>query len=505
MRRWHLIGLLAFAGCGGGGTTDMATAGDDLATAPGSDLAAPPGSDLAGPPAGDLGARPDLTMVVSGNRLATGNLSVIGFTTDGYLAYTNDDTNELFVVPLAGGMAQRVAGNVSSSVVYGKVVFGWHDGDQQDNGPLAVWTKAAGTKEVAKMAAGGQAAASADGSLIAWFDNVDAGGNVADLVIDKADHSALKVAAKQVGVTLADCIPSIDFVGSRLVASHCAPVGDGGTPSVSVTSYDATGAGVDLATDAADYWVADKAGTMVLVTTPANVGTIFPVAGGKAIVAKIADVQTAEFTSDGSALIYATASNKLARLAVPAGGMPVVLQASGVADLDALSPDGKFMLFHTKSSMNGYSDLLLAGTAQAAMPKTLVATATGATGGLFGEPFSTDSTQALFFAAIDEMASTGTFTAQGTGAGAARGFAPGGTVVAAGAGAKVAFTANFLPVQGAAGVADLYAVDLAKAGGPSLLATQVALDVAITPDGKSVAYSYGADPGKSGIYLVPLP
>ncbi|MSP61671.1 MAG: hypothetical protein EXR72_15320 [Myxococcales bacterium] len=482
---------LPLAGCGGTTTAkDMAQGTADLAVGP--DLAAPP----------DLAPPNDLTMVVGGKKLADGKATMVGVTSDSFAVFIDENKGNNPIAkaaPSGGGTVQKIVEQADQSTVWvdGKVVFAWHDSDQNGDGPLTVWTAASGAKELSTFSPNGYAAASADGAWIAWLDNYK--NDAADLVIDKADHSAPKVVLKQINLSTDECLPSLDFAGARVVISHCDAMG-----SVTVTSFDTAGTGVVLLAKASTFWESDKAGTMVLVTTVGEVGSVVPVAGGAPLVSNLANLVYGEFTPDGSAIVYITSAGGLYRVPTK-GGAPTVLQAKDVENYDDLSPDGKFILFHKETSPDDFTDLLLASATQAGAPITLAAMPTAATGTWFGDSFTSDGSRALYFTDCDPTEIIGTLTAKPTSGGMATVIAPNTASVFAGVGARVVYTGNYVPIAMEVGRGDLLTLDLAKGGAPSLLATQVNLDFGLTPDKKTVIYAYQADLTRAGVYALALP
>ncbi len=511
MKLHALIALFAIAGCGGNGTP---SGGPDLAVSP--DMTAPP-SDMATPANADLTTLPDLKMVVPGTQLLSGDFTLQNLTTDGWAILQDNGTGDVTAQPLAGGKSTLIAQNPFSIQVSGKVVLVWHDGDGATEGTLTVWTAAGGVKDVSQSSPAGIGGVASDSGLIGYYDNLSDAGDTADLILDKPDHSAPKTLLKGViqfqqdadGGALANdnCTPAVGFAGTRLLVTHCAgAVGDGGVRSATLTSYDAAGTGVDIATDVQPYVITDKAGTVVLAIDAAGAGSLLPPAGGKAIATGLADVSSANFTADGSALLYTDKSGRVARVSTKDGTI-IVLQAKGADAIDSVSPDGKWLLFHTQFDNSTFlEDLLLTSATVAGNPTSLSKDPNAATGGMWGDSWTSDSTQSLYFSVGDPMSGVGALTAQPVAGGAAKKLNADSLAVYGAGGTKVVYNANFGNTNmNTAGQADLFVVDLAKNAAPALIATQAESAFFVTGDQKSVAYTYTLDPNRNGLYLAPLP
>ncbi|MSP61039.1 MAG: hypothetical protein EXR72_11980 [Myxococcales bacterium] len=438
-------------------------------------------------------------MTVSGRRLAEGETVLVGVTDDGWVVFIdfNDQARPVArAVPLSGGPVQAIVANTDQfkSFVLGRTVVVWHDTDGDGNGVLGAW-RAGVYKEFAKRSpvAG---AVSRDGAYIAYYDNVDADTTFADLVFDRTDHSAPKVVQKRVGLGANNCIPIVDIVGNHLVASHCPPEGG----KAAVTSWDPAGKRVDLLLDAVSFWVADIAGTMVLVVNQAGVGSVVPIGGGAPLISNLAEIYDARFTHDGSAVLYATTKGALVR--APVKGAPITLQAKGVLDFNALSIDDRFVIYHGKTGAS-FSDLFLASATGPSVPITLSATPDAATNGSFGNTFTADSSRALYFTGCDEKDWAGTLRVQSVVGGPSRAIAERSSNLLRARGTRIVFTEDYEATLEGVARADIKWIDLAQ-GAATLIAQRADPGFSVTPDGKSVVYAYTTDPERAGIYLAPL-
>ncbi len=479
----RLIGAALVAGCG----NPTSTTTDDLGVA---DMAA---ADAAG---GD-----DLAPFTTGTKAVGGDVALLGATDHDVLIYADNVTGTVSVVRADGTGQQDLEpdGNVGVSH---DVVFVWHNTDGNGDGDLAVWAAGA-VKEISTgTAVGGLADASADNAYVGWVDGAVSG--VGNLEVAKVDGSGLHTL--RAGIQTADpCPPQVQFVGARLVASYCL-LGDGGAGARTVTSFDpASGNGVDLQADAGGIFAADPTGKNLFVTSSMNGGSIVPVGGGNAL-ATAPGADSGLFTGDGSAVVFHTATGGLGRLAVT-GGMPVVLQGAGAQALDQLSPDGKWMLYHSKlDQQTAFTDLLLAPADAAGTAITLESGTDAASGGLYGDPFTADSSHALYFTNIDPDNFFGDYFARATDNGAsAMQLSSKVWIGYAGLGATAVYNDNWAASGASDGLADIHAVDVTKPSTATVIATRAGADILVSVDKKKVFFTWAADPKRAGLYSATLP
>jgi hypothetical protein len=147
---------------------------------------------------------------------------------------------------------------------------------------------------------------------------------------------------------------------------------------------------VPIATNVNPSVAIDAAGSQVLVSSPMGLWA-YPVAGGART--QIDTTGTAGvFTKDGKSVLYTTSTSALKRLRI-GSAPPIVLVASGLSVIRALSPDDNWVLASNKT-MGNYHDLYVAS---AMAPGMATALATMPTSALFGDAFTADSAYALFF------------------------------------------------------------------------------------------------------------
>jgi hypothetical protein len=491
--------FFAIAGCSGGTTNPMPDASVT------NDMSA--NGDMAN------GGNPDMAVVITGTKIASGPIQVLGATDDNFVIYNDITSGNVTVAdfmgknPTALGLFNDAAdaNGLRPILTSHNVAFVWHDGDMNNNGPLTVWTQAGGKKDLSQMASYWDAVASPDSKYIAYFDNWN-GDVLADLTVAQSDGSNVKVLAKQVSVDPQNCGTAIAFVAGKLVAAHCDPTVDGGTANATVTSYDpATGMGTDLATDMNAYLHPDVARLNVLAATSANVGQVFNVMTGMKSAVSITDLSDGFFSSDGSQVIYNTMAGALDSIPT-AGGSPTVLQANNVTAWQAFSDDRKWVLYSSDfDTQTGLVDLYLAPTDKAAAPVTLVATKTAATGGVWGDSFTSDSSTALYFTNVASDGTNGDLSIVSVAAGTPKMIASKVWTADAAGGAKIVYNDNYVPDQNTAGFADLEVLDVSKGTTPTTVATQANVDFVVSSDHKVAIYSTGADKTREGMYVFSIP
>jgi hypothetical protein len=392
------------------------------------DSGAPEGSTYdAGGPSGDAGGPLPDSAASSGHdagggtiRIASGDYLVLwGVTGDGYAVYsTGANTESFYAVSLSGGAPIAIAqasgnGNYPFAVVQQNVAFVYTNPDQYYVGPVTAWTSGGGAHQLSASSYY-LTGASSDSSHIAYLDNVseqsgDAGlAIVGDLYGANADGSAVKLL--RAGVSgwyvqgaggSSNCYTYFSFAGSYAVLFACTQ--SGGAPTEQVWSYPSPGwQGSQIVANATSLSGFDNAGTQALVTTSSGLQSV-PLAGGAA--STIDPTGAAGlFTSDGKSVVYVTTMGALARSPV-ANPAPQQLVASGVEGLWAISPDDKSVLvYESYSQQTGLTDLYIASAATAGNAKPLVAAQTAMVGGpnsyMAGNPFSADSTHALFWSGV---------------------------------------------------------------------------------------------------------
>ena len=184
-----------------------------------------------------------------------------------------------------------------------------------------------------------------------------------------------------------DCALDVASAGGRTFVSSCAP----GASAPALRAIDREGKAITLREDVKRPWaVADdgarafviaKDGRAAVHTVPANGITTID-----------ADVTWGRFGRRGTDVVYRTTASDLRRAATVAPVKPVTLIEAGVAAVDALSPDGQWMLASAKPPENGRHDVRLTPVPPGmpfiptpTVPVDLVLTPTGLSLGFTGD------------------------------------------------------------------------------------------------------------------------
>ncbi len=488
-----LVGAIV-GGCGGGGVVGGDGGGGMEASVPvdaGADLAAG-GKDLA------LG--PDLAMAPSGKRVFNSLAFITGITTDDQIIF--DDGGGQHAVDVAGINEVNVDADSEFALVRGKVVFSWSNIDQVTSvANLVVWTAAAGPSSIATDSSAGVAAASDDGAWVLYTDKSTVDGNTAELWIAKIDGSgAKKLLALR---TDTDCYPQARFGAGRFVFSYCDLPTDGGATGATVASLDPAKGTVDtLKTDASlDFFVDNKLGN-VLVMTEAGSAALVPIAGGQEK-ALDNDVNEALFTPDGMAVVYSTRAGALKRspTAVPA---PTTLVGADVLLFQGSSPTLSHIIYSSETedqSGNNYGDLFLASATAPGAATKLLGTITG---GIYGDPFTADGLNAIYFTECDDDGVCTLNTRPAAGGAEVKLADTSWQALAVGAG-KVVYNDNV--VLGAdSAVGDLLLKDLAAPATPAKLLTKGAdIDLYLNTSKTKIIYTVSEPASAEGIYVMAVP
>jgi hypothetical protein len=519
------------AGCGGSNTSTPAPdAGTDSSTT--EDTGSPPvdgGVDSGTTEGGSEGGGvkcvlPDGGVFPVGTQLVQGTtVSVGGLTSDGYAAYGT--TSNVYAVPIAAaggdaGAPVNVAVNDGSGYeTIGQVVLAWTGATQSGGlavGGLTLWTAAHGLQNIATGSLGpnnqvsGWVAASSDNKYILYFDNGSSLVGTADLYVAGTDGTGKTKLVPGVAISN-QCVPQLGFAGDYAVASYCTtvPTSDASTslPVATITAWSGTGWATSAAVSANAYasWSTDGSGLVAytntagfyVYTAASDASTLIDAAGLSGL-----------FTSDSTSIVYSATDGSIRRSTVATPSPQVVLSASdagtGYLGLIALSGDNSHLLtYKTFDSSMGFSDLYLSSTAAGSTATPL---STAVTASVYGDPFTADSTHALFFANLnsslvgdyDEMAVTGT-TPTKLGSVGWEGFAT--------TAAKVVFDDNWVTESIGAGRADLEAVDTSAAT-PTVtkLVSQADAYFYLSADKSKIVYSWSyCTNSQAGLYVTSSP
>jgi hypothetical protein len=432
--------------------------------------------------------------------LVGGALTMRGMTSDGWAVYSDNATLTLHAVPISGGAPHDIVSLGDSFAVsfWGKVVFAWSNKNAASVGPLTVWTSAGGPHAVSSASLAPWVAATVDGTKILYLDNVDAQGQMGDLVAAAGDGSSpSKILTGLTGLSNDGCQALLGFAGSYALAAHC----DGGATSATISSFTtASWRQTDLVTGAADSFVTDPGGTIVLTATSAGT-VVVPIAGGAPTIIDPAG-STGVLVANGQSAIYGAAKDELRRSPVSSPS-PTTLVGSGVGGLYGVSPDENFVLYYKQmDSVDLLSDMYLASATKPGTPMTLSATPTA---GVFGDAFTTDGSHALYFAAVDQATETGTLDALAFGSDAPTALTNSGYEAWATTGAKIVFSDHYT-WTGSRGHTDVRTVDTSGSAEATLIVNQADSEVFLSPERDQVVYTWSLeDSPRAGLYVAPIP
>ena len=432
--------------------------------------------------------------------LVGGALTMRDMTSDGWAVYSDNATLTLHAVPIAGGAPRDIVslGNSFAVSVWGKVVFAWSHKNAAGVGPLTVWSAASGAHTVSQASLAPWVAAAIDGNDILYLDEVDSSGQNGALVAAAGDGSKPKVILTGLtGLQNDGCRALLGFAGAYALAAHC----DGGAKRATLSSFATPSwTRADLATHAADNWSTDPAGTLVLTATDA--GTVVIPIGGGAPTTIDASGSTGVLIAGGQSAIYGTSTNALRRSPVGAPA-PTTLVESGVGGLYAISPDEKSVMFYKKMDpVHLISDMFLTSAATPGTPMTLSATQTA---GVFGDPFTADSSHALYSTEVDAMLQTSTLNTLALDSQASKVISRDVSVVWAATGAKIVFSDHYA-WTGSRGHADVRTVDTSKSAEPALIVSQADSEIFLSPAHDQIIYTWSLeDSPRAGLYVAPIP
>jgi hypothetical protein len=354
----------------------------------------------------------------------SGAATLYGITGDGYLIYA-DGSSTVHAVSLSGGTPIQLA-QIGSSLawvtVQNNVALIMPSPDANGIGPLVVWSAAGGLHQLSAASTTAlNWSVSADSTHVLYFDHAAAqadsgtGAVDGDLYVANADGSGvtlLREGISQYWDNQAPCYYNFSFAGSYAVLWQCTPAASGqnvtawtfpeqGWQPIQLPGYlSGNGYGFDV----------DKSGTLLLLETAAGL-QLYPLAGGSPTTIDSAGAWGV-FTSDGSTLLYTTTAGVLNRVQVAHPSPPQQLVPGSVHGLAGLSPDGQHVLVFDHEAPVGPIDLYLASAVSPSTPVALVPTTTAEVGMVMsGDPFTTDSSHAIFFSNMDTSTWLGTLMA----------------------------------------------------------------------------------------------
>ena len=446
----------------------------------------------------------------AGKQLVSGAFIMRGMTSDGWAVYSDVQTLRLHAVPISGGDAQDIVslGDDFAISIWGKTVFAWSHKNAASVGPLTVWTSSGGPHAVSSSSLAPWVAATMDGSHLLYLDAVDPTGQTGSLVAASAGGaSPHTLLTGLTGLSTGGCQALLGFAGSYALAAHCAA----GATRATISSFDTSAwKQADLAVGAADSWVTDPAGTILLTATSAGT-VVVPLGGGSPTIID-ASGSTGVLVDNGQTAIYGASTSMLRRSAVSSPS-PTTLVGSGVAGLYGVSPDGRFALYYSMQDAHTLvSDLYLTSATTPGATTTLSSTENA---GVFGDAFTTDGSHVLYGTGYDATSQTMTIDAlalgsasNGTMQAAGVGASPTvlthtGWVVWAATGAKVVYSDQF---DATGPRADIRSTDTSTSGASTLLVSQADVDFFLSPAHDQVVYTWSQGNGPQvGLYVVGIP
>jgi hypothetical protein len=206
----------------------------------------------------------------------------------------------------------------------------------------------------------------------------------------------------------------------------------------------------------------------------------------------------------GLSVVYTDKTAALKRVVAAANSTPVVLVPSGLHDVQALSPDGTWVLASNvvnPGSSPPISDLYLASATTAGTATPLVATAIASPVGT--DWFTADSSHALYGSATSSaagVASTALYTVATSG-GTPTQLSSNVGVAFATSGGKIVFDAN-----DDLGGYDLLSQDTSQSGAPTLLVSVADEAFFLTAAKDMIVYTWSfTSDGTAGLYAMPVP
>jgi hypothetical protein len=435
-------------------------------------------------------------------------LFVDGVTTDGYVIYT-DLSFALRAVPLAGGTPLLIGAADLNNQVYvnGAVVYFAPSYASPLDASLSVWTATSGTHALSAHAAIGPpyTDVSPDGSQIVYFDAANTAG--ATLTVAPTAGPTTAQHALATGITPSRGAAA-RFSGSSVVAVYAS----GSPTTTTLASFGGAGyTQTVLATGVDPRFELDPTGGTVFVSGLAGLSA-YPIAGGAGTV--IDPGATGVFTGlltgsslvpsgHGASAIYATKG--ILRRSPVSAPMPLTLVSYGVSGILRLSPDENWVLTYQNAAPDYTyyaSDLNLVSATTPGSASLLWAAPTGA---LFGSAFTADSRFVLYFTNLTGYLD-GDFMAAPTGGGAPTKVASHGWAGWATTQSKVVLADNYAAIRTGYSAIDIESVDLANPGARSTLASQVDLDLYLTPMNDQIVYAYTCDSSpRAGVWVMPVP
>jgi hypothetical protein len=273
-------------------------------------------------------------------RLAPGQGSLLGITTDGWAIFRDGDV--LRAASLDGSEVDEVTDRPGSVLLRGNVVFNWASVDWEKGvGDLSIWTANGGTQQIGETPyAEALVQASADGSIIVYPANTTE--TTTDLMVASSDLAFQDVLVPALGRgSETTCSAAIGFVGERLFVGWC----EAESRVAQVRRFDFDGdewQSTLVSDDALPNWSADNSGERVFFQSSNYAGYVFD--DGEAHLLD-SSVSQGTMAPDGTLVLY-TVGDQLRRSAYPEMN-PVPIVTTGYKQPIQFSPAFDLALYST--------------------------------------------------------------------------------------------------------------------------------------------------------------
>ncbi len=466
--------------------------------------------------------------------LSSASASVQGVIGSSTVLFYDSSALTLNSVPIAGGTPTNMSAYDNSGLlISGNVVLWSHNptaatATAPTYGPLSASVGGAASKTLATEAyysgiGGGFIDVSSDGALVLYMTIPTATSTTANIVVSAPDGTGAVTLVSNVLYSASAsgtlCTPNARFVGNSVIAAYCTTAPTTQLESTIAQFAVTGGAALQTFTKAGFFGFSidnPKTPTQISYLTAGGqyVQALAPVNSTPKLVDKDG-AGGAFFSADGLSLIYdqfvpndagmGTSGIYRSTIAAPS---PQKIVAGQFGTL-AISPDTNWLVTYEQTNMAGtLTDMQLVSTAAGSSTQTLCATQTGT---FFGDNFTVDDTQVLFFCNVNGP--VGDFDAEKLMTGATVTTVDAASVWQENAvsGAKVLYNNNYIaPPKGATtfGFADILTQDLSTTAPATTVASHADANYYLTADKTKLIYSFSSCPSQAtpaGIYVVAAP
>jgi hypothetical protein len=463
--------------------------------------------------------------------LSSVTASVQGVIGSDTVLFFDSSASTLNSVPIAGGSPTMISAYDNSGLlISGNVVLWSHNPTAATAtapafGPLLSSVSGAAAKTVTTAAyqsgiGNGYIDVSSDGSLILYMTTTAAAPTTANIVVSAPDGTGAVTLVPNVVYSASAngtlCTPNARFVGNTVVAAYCTTAPTTQMESTIAQFHVTGGAPIQTFTTAGFFGF-----SIDNPKTPTQISYL--TAGGQYVQSltvgstpKLIDKDGAGgafFSADGLSLIYdqfilndagtgGTGGIYRSNIASPS---PQKIVAGTFGGTLSISPDTNWLVTYEQTNSTGtLTDMYLVSTAPGSSLQTLCPTTTAT---FFGDNFTVDDTQVLFFCNVNGP--VGDFDAEKLMTGATKTTVGAATVWQENAvsGAKVLYNNNYVSGGKVFGYADIQAQDLSTTAAPTTVVSHADANYYLTADKTKLIYSFSActNLGAAGIYVIPAP